>query len=55
MTGIEKKIQDELDEIGEKGQRRSLQQPPGIDLLSNDYLGLAEDERLKMVPLDERK
>ena len=37
----------ELDELREKSQLRSLEMPRGINLCSNDYLGLARDPRLK--------
>ena len=37
----------ELDALCEKSQIRSLAIPAGIDLSSNDYLGLASDPRLK--------
>ena len=37
----------ELESLREKSQYRTLEIPPGIDLCSNDYLGLATDSRLK--------
>ena len=41
------RINARLDEIELKGLRRKLESPAGIDLSSNDYLALADDERLK--------
>ena len=41
------RISRRLSEIEAKGLKRRLASPRGIDLSSNDYLGLARDERLK--------
>ncbi len=44
---IEQRMRRELDSLRERSQFRSLAIPTGIDLSSNDYLGLASDPRLK--------
>jgi 8-amino-7-oxononanoate synthase len=44
---IRRRIEQELDSLGRISQLRSLDIPDGIDLSSNDYLGLAYDPRLK--------
>jgi 8-amino-7-oxononanoate synthase len=41
------RIDKELGSLRERAQLRSLEHPAGIDLCSNDYLGLASDARLK--------
>lgn len=45
--GIQRRITEELDSLREISQFRALDIPDGIDLSSNDYLGLARDPRLK--------
>ncbi len=40
-------LADELDSLRAAGLERRLRLPHGIDLVSNDYLGLAEDPRLR--------
>lgn len=47
VMDIESRIKTKLDEIEAKGLKRKLTSPKGIDLSSNDYLGLAKDQRLK--------
>jgi 8-amino-7-oxononanoate synthase len=44
---IRRRIARELDSLREISQFRTLDIPGGIDLSSNDYLGLARDPRLK--------
>ena len=44
---IERRMNEELCLLREQSQFRSLDVPAGIDLSSNDYLGLAADSRLK--------
>lgn len=41
------RISRQLEQIEEQGLKRVLKRPTGIDLSSNDYLGLAADRRLK--------
>jgi 8-amino-7-oxononanoate synthase len=44
---IEQRMSRELDSLREQSQFRTLAIPDGLDLSSNDYLGLAADPRLK--------
>ena len=44
---FERRVRAELDKIDRAGLRRSLRAPSGIDLSSNDYLGLAAHPMLK--------
>jgi len=44
---VHRRIQAELDDLKSQAQLRHLELPAGIDLNSNDYLGLASDPRLK--------
>lgn len=46
------RIDAELAALREHSQLRSLDLPRGLDLCSNDYLGLASDPRLKQAVLD---
>ncbi len=48
MTGLEIRIGRELAELERQGLRRALRPPAGIDLSSNNYLGLAEHPRLRL-------
>ena len=56
MSETEKKdltarLQQELKALRERAQFRTLENPQGINLYSNDYLGLARDPRLKEATL----
>jgi 8-amino-7-oxononanoate synthase len=45
-------MRDELEKLRAQSQFRSLENPQGISLCSNDYLGLASDPRLKQAVAD---
>ncbi len=45
-------MRDELEKLRAQSQFRSLENPHGISLCSNDYLGLAGDPRLKQAVAD---
>ena len=49
--GLARRVEEELDALHERAQFRTLESPPGINLYSNDYLGLARDPRLKEAAL----
>lgn len=49
---IAHRIERELDSLRAQAQFRALEIPSGINLCSNDYLGLAADPRLKQAILD---
>lgn len=52
-SGItQKRIERELDSLREQSQFRTLEMPAGINLCSNDYLGLAIDPRLKQAVME---
>ncbi|MGA2510620.1 MAG: 8-amino-7-oxononanoate synthase [Candidatus Acidiferrales bacterium] len=49
---IQARMAQELDALRAQSQFRTLEFPRGINLCSNDYLGLAEDPRLKRAVID---
>ncbi|QQS41192.1 MAG: 8-amino-7-oxononanoate synthase [Acidobacteriota bacterium] len=49
---LNERIRNRLESIERAGEKRSMTEPRGIDLSSNDYLCLAEDPRLKEAMLD---
>lgn len=50
-TRLRERIDEELAALHERAQLRTLENPAGINLYSNDYLGLASDPRLKRATL----
>ena len=51
-SGIAGRMRGELDNLRAQSQFRALENPQGISLCSNDYLGLAADPRLKQAVMD---
>lgn len=51
-TRLGERIDEELAMLHERAQFRTLEDPAGINLYSNDYLGLANDPRLKQATLE---
>jgi 8-amino-7-oxononanoate synthase len=49
---MEERMARELDSLHEQSQFRSLTIPAGVNLCSNDYLGLAADPRLKQAVIE---
>ena len=43
---LRRRLENRLDQIRHAGQFRALRSPQGVDLSSNDYLGLARDRRV---------
>ncbi|MGD0963423.1 MAG: 8-amino-7-oxononanoate synthase [Candidatus Acidiferrales bacterium] len=52
-SGIAERMRDELEHLRAQSQFRALENPEGISLCSNDYLGLATDPRLQQAVMDE--
>ena len=48
----DKRIRDDLADLESRAQLRDLEPTRGIDLSSNDYLGLATDPRMKRAILE---
>ena len=44
---LEERVRAQLDRLDASGLHRSLDEPRGIDLCSNDYLGFARDPRIR--------
>jgi 8-amino-7-oxononanoate synthase len=47
-VNLEQRIRAELADLKSRAQLRHLEAPRGVDLSSNDYLGLAADPRMKL-------
>ena len=52
VAGMLERLQAELEALRAREQLRTLDLPAGVDLGSNDYLGLAADPRLKQALLE---
>jgi 8-amino-7-oxononanoate synthase len=51
-SGLAGRVRRELDALRDHAQLRTLDRPEGVNLCSNDYLGLAMDPRLKQAVLE---
>ncbi len=49
---LRRRMHAEIAQLRKAAQFRTLENPPGMNLYSNDYLGLARDPRLKNAALD---
>jgi 8-amino-7-oxononanoate synthase len=52
VTEIHERMTRELDDLRAQSQFRTLGNPLGVNLISNDYLGLATDPRLKQAVIE---
>src|ERR1700730_234219 len=51
-TAFQREVEDGLRSLAARDQRRSLAEVRGVNLCSNDYLGLADSEFLRAAVLD---
>ncbi len=51
-SGLGGRVRREFDALRDQAQLRTLDRPEGVNLCSNDYLGLARDSRLKQAVVE---